>query len=194
MKTCAVVLAAGQSVRMGTQKLLLPFRHQTLIGHVVDQVLAGPVAGVFVVVGADEAGIRQALTGRPVTMVKNPDPAGDMLSSVRCGLRALPDDCQAVAVVLGDQPGITPELLRRLVRAFEAGPRSIVLPVYGGRGGHPLVFAARYRDEVLTRFDGIGLRGLLQAHPDQVQPVEVESASVLDDIDRPADYQRALRR
>jgi molybdenum cofactor cytidylyltransferase len=113
-----------------------------------------------------------------------------MLSSVRCGLRALPPDCEAVLIALGDQPSITADLVARIVHAFYASGRGIIVPVHGGKRGHPLLFSARYSQEVLTRYDDLGLRGLLRAHPEDVFELPADSASVLSDMDYPEDYQR----
>src|SRR4029453_13829990 len=99
MKTCAIILAAGRSRRMGTQKLLLPFAGKTLISHVVAQVAGAGISHIIVVVGL-EGGGAAALADQPVTLAANPDADGDMLSSVRIGLRALPAECDAVLVVL----------------------------------------------------------------------------------------------
>ena len=191
---CAIVLAAGQSRRMGRQKMLLPYGGTTVIAHVVDQLLAGVVDGVCVVVGHEEEGAPQALEGRPVTVVSNPDPDAGMLSSVRCGIRALPESCDAVMVVLGDQPGITSALVDDLANTFAATGKGIVVPACEGKRGHPLLFSHRYCGEVLTSFDDLGLRGLLRAHPDDVVELEVSDDAVLSDMDRPEDYQEALRR
>ena len=87
---CVIVLAAGRSQRMGTQKLVLPFAGSTVVARVVDAFLGASVDTVVVVIRADDAQVRAALTDRCLLFVENPDPAGDMLSSVRCGLRALP--------------------------------------------------------------------------------------------------------
>jgi molybdenum cofactor cytidylyltransferase len=197
---CAIVLAAGRSERMGTQKVLLPWRGQPLISRVVDELLRSPLGQIIVVVGRDAELIQQALAGRAVTFVANPDPVGDMLSSVRCGLRALPATCEAVLVALGDQPGVTSKLVGELIRAFreptpdvEMRGKQIVVPVHAGRRGHPLLFTARFRDEILTRYDEVGLHGLLTAHPDEVLEVEVSTATELEDMDTPEDYQRQLK-
>ena len=189
---CAIVLAAGRSRRMGTQKLLLPFAGTTVIGHVVDELLAASVEEVHVVAGLRAGRIAAELAGRRVHLVTNPDPEAGMLSSVRCGLRALPPECTAALVALGDQPSITSATVDDMVRAFAAADRGILVPVHSGRRGHPLMFAAAYRDEVLTRFDDVGLRGLLRAHPDDVLEWPANSPAVLSDMDRPADYQREL--
>jgi molybdenum cofactor cytidylyltransferase len=186
----AIVLAAGRSRRMGTQKLLLPFGESTVIGHIVDQIIASPIASLRVVTGTDGGRVTEALAGRGLTFVANPNPDGEMLSSVRCGLLALPEECEAVLVALGDQPAITPALISNMIRAFEASGRGIVVPAHGGKRGHPLLFSRRYAQEVLTHYDEIGLRGLLLAHPGDVLELDVNSAGVLMDLDFPEDYRR----
>ena len=187
---CAVVLAAGRSTRMATQKLLLPYRGRTIIGHVVDEVLGSRVDRTLVVTGEDQERVTASLD-RAVTFVPNPDPDGDMLSSVRCGVRAVPAGCDAVLILLGDQPAVTGEVIRSIVEARRLHGDSIIVPVYGGRRGHPILIPMRYAREVLTAHDGVGLRGLLMAHPDAVLEVPVDVAGVLEDIDTPEDYRAA---
>jgi len=189
---CAVVLAAGQSRRMGVQKLVLPFAEGTIIAHIVDQTLASAVDRVFVVVGRDAALVEEALSGRPCECVMNPDPESEMLESVRCALRALPAECQAVLVVLGDQPGMTAELVNSLVSAGAESGKGIVVPVHDGRRGHPVLFSVAYRERVLGSYDDTGLRGLLREFPGDVLEVPVSSAAPLLDLDTPADYRRAV--
>ncbi len=189
----AVVLAAGLSTRMGTQKMLLPFGGDTVIGHVVDQLLASALAQVAVVVGHEGDRVAEALAGRPVHVVVNERYADGMLSSVRCGLRAL-GPCEGVLVALGDQPSITTTLVDELVAAYPCCGLGILVPLYEGRRGHPVLFADRYREEVLTNFDDVGLRGLMQAHPDDVAELPVADEAVLSDMDYPEDYRRELAR
>jgi molybdenum cofactor cytidylyltransferase len=191
---CAVVLAAGRSGRMGSQKLLLPLGGKPVIARVVDELLLSPVQKVLVVVGRDGERIEQALPKRDVTFVSNPDPEGDMLSSVRCGLRSLPETCKAVLLALGDQPAINHELIGELIHAFREHGRSIVVPAHGKSRGHPMLFASHFCKEVLTYYDGIGLHGLLDAHPDEVFKIPVSNASVLEDMDTPEDYERQKAR
>jgi molybdenum cofactor cytidylyltransferase len=190
----AIVLAAGRSLRMGTQKLLLPFAGQTVIGHIVEQVLAAPLRSAFVVVAAGDASVRSALADRPFSFVENPEPEGDMLSSVRAGIRALPRDTSAAMIVLGDQPSIRSDVVRSLLDAQQSSGRGIVAPVYGGKRGHPMLVAARHFRELLTGHDGIGLRGLLAAHHYDVFDLPVSDEGVLADIDYPEDYMRELAR
>lgn len=191
---CAIVLAAGCSRRMGTQKLLLPFAGRTVIAHIVDEVRQSPVRQIFVVLRKDDEAVAAALSGLSWTAVLNPDSDGDMLSSVRCGLRALPPACTGVLVVLGDQPAISPALLADMIRAYAASGRGMVAPVHAGQRGHPLLFSTKYCDEILTEHDSVGLRGLLQAHPADIFELEVVTPGVLADMDQPEDYLRELRR
>jgi molybdenum cofactor cytidylyltransferase len=184
----AIILAAGRSRRMGAQKLLLPIAGQPLVARIVEAVLGSVVERVVVVVGSDAEQVRAALGGHAVRFVMNPNPEGEMLSSVRCGLRALPADTSAVLVVLGDQPYLSANVINRLVTAFHTTARGIVAPTHAGRRGHPLLFAAGYRDEILAHYDQVGLRGLLLAHPEDVAEVEVAAAGILEDIDLPEDY------
>lgn len=192
--TCAIVLAAGRSRRMGTQKLLLPFAQSTVIARVVDAFLGAPVDKVIVVVRPRHQEISDALAGRPVTFVENPDTDGDMLSSVRCGLKALTPTVELIMVSPGDQPSIEPGLIGEFLAAFRASDRNILVPVHNGHRGHPLVFAGHYRDELLTAHDGIGLRGLLQTHASDVGGWITDDAAVMEDLDTPAAFRRAQRR
>jgi molybdenum cofactor cytidylyltransferase len=191
---CAIVLAAGRSRRMGTQKLLLPLAGTTVIGHVVDQLLASVLDDIYVVTGHQADRVGAELAGRRVHVVVNADYEAGMLSSVRCGLRALPRACEGVLVALGDQPSITSALVNEMVRAFAAGESGIVVPVHEGRRGHPLLFSVRFADEVLTRHGDVGLRGLLRAHPDDVLELPGGSEAVLSDMDYPDDYRREADR
>jgi molybdenum cofactor cytidylyltransferase len=191
---CAIVTAAGRSRRMGTQKLLLPYAGGTVIGRVVGHLMRSRVARVFVVHAEGDRSIADALAGFDITLVSNPHPDGEMLDSVRCGLHALPPACTGILVALGDQPSISPELIDRIIDAFDPGEPAIVVPVHGGRRGHPLLFHARFKEEILNRFEGEGLRGFVGAHPGCVREVLVPGHLVPQDIDDPEDYRRELAR
>ncbi|HSZ54861.1 MAG TPA: nucleotidyltransferase family protein [Tepidisphaeraceae bacterium] len=190
---CAIVLAAGRSRRMGTQKLLLPFAGKTVIAHIVDQLLASKVGHVLVIVGAEAEAVGAALGGRQITLVRNPDPDAEMLSSVRCGFASLPNDCAAALIALGDQPSITPDIVDQLIERFLTGSHGIVVPFHDGHRGHPMIVSARYRDEIMDQHDDSGLRGLLDAHAAEVFKLP-SGDSVLEDMDYPEDYRRALAR
>ena len=190
----AVILAAGESRRMGTQKLLLPFDGTTVIAHIVEQVRASRIDRIVVVTGHDRTGVTAALEGCGVTFAHNANYTGGMLTSVRCGLAALPTETSAFVVVLGDQPGVTPAVIDALIDAFEKRTHDIVVPMYDNGSGHPIVIAARYREAIMTQFDTTGLRGLVRGRPESVLRLTVSNDGVLHDMDTPEDYERELRR
>ena len=189
---CAIVLAAGESRRMGSQKLLLPFGGKTVIAHVVDELLRSDLDAAYVVVGHEGNRISEELSRRPVTVVPNPDYKVGMLSSLRCGLQALPQQCEKVLVALGDQPAITSELVNHMVQSFSTPEKGILVPLHRGKRGHPILFLIRYRHEIMTCFGKVGLRGLLQAHPDDIFELTVSTPAALSDMDHPEDYKREL--
>jgi molybdenum cofactor cytidylyltransferase len=189
---CAIVLAAGRSRRMGVQKLLLPFGGKTVIAHIVDQLTASSVDEVYVVVGYQGKQVSEGLSGRPVSIVNNSNYKSGMLSSVRCGLHAISQQCKAVLVALGDQPSVTMKLIDRMLQNFASTEKQILVPLYDGKRGHPIICSAVYRDEILTHYNDIGLRGLLHAHNEDIFELSVETSGVLSDMDLPEDYRREL--
>lgn len=192
--TAAIVLAAGRSQRMGANKLLLPFAGSSVLGRVVDACLGAPAEPVLVVARAPLAPLREVLGSRRVTWVENPDPTADMLASLRCGLRALPAAVECLIVTPGDLPSLEPALLRRMLTDFRAGQAGILVPLHRGCRGHPVILAARYREELLCAYDGVGLRGLLHAHAAETREWGTDDPAVLEDIDTPADYALARGR
>ncbi len=188
----AMVLAAGESRRMGTQKLLLPYGATTVVETVVRAALDSSADETLVVVGADGEAVRRALKSYPVTFAVNEDYRRGMLSSVQTGFRALPGGAEAAVLLLGDQPAVAARTIDELVQAYRAGGRGIYLPVYGKRRGHPILVDAAYRSEIPGLDPGIGLRHLLQAHPGDVVPVEISEGEAPEDMDVPGDYARAV--
>jgi molybdenum cofactor cytidylyltransferase len=188
----AAVLAAGESRRMGTQKLLLSFGETTVIETIVRTALDSEADGTIVVLGADKERVRGVLKSYPLVFAVNKDYRLGMLSSIQAGFRALPNDAEAAVIMLGDQPAIPARVLDALIRAHRESRRGIIVPVHGGRRGHPILVGTRYKDEVLGLDPAIGLRQLLRAHPEDVLEVEVSSPAVLKDIDRPDDYRKEV--
>lgn len=191
---CAVVLAAGCSSRMGSQKLLLPFGQKTVISHIIEQVLSSGIEAVYAVVGHQADELVQELSDKPISIIHNPDYQSGMLSSVRAGIRNLPQVCRAVLVILGDQPSIKPEIIKQMTDAFYKTKSKIVIPVYDDKRGHPILFSTVFREEILGSYDRIGLRGLLRAHAEDVYEMNVSDSAVLADMDYPEDYRREIEK
>ena len=188
----AIVLAAGEGSRMGSQKMLLPFAGTTLVGKAAQELIKSRVDRVCVVTGFDAEEVAGAVERLDVTIARNPDPGRGMLSSVRTGIASCPPDTQAFLIALGDQPAISAALVDAIISVYEEAPRPIIVPVYQGRRGHPLLFHQRFRREVMSDFDETGLRGLLWRYPEWVTEWPALDGAILQDIDEPEDYRRAL--
>ncbi len=189
----AIILAAGSSRRMGTQKLVLPMGSGTMIETVVDNVLNSSINHVLVVLGPDQNKIRDVLVGKPVEFCHNLNHDQGMLSSVICGFKALPEDAETTLIYLGDQPRITPEVTDAIIEAYNEELMGIVIPVYDNRRGHPLLVDMKYRRDVEKLDLEQGLRSLRHKFPDDVLEVEVNEPGILVDIDTKEDYSNATK-
>jgi molybdenum cofactor cytidylyltransferase len=188
----AIVLAAGSSSRMGRPKALLPVEGTTFLGHVLATLRASGVTTVRVVLGRHAEEIRGAVTLRPDVVVINPTPEAGMLSSVRHGVRALPEEVDAFLLWPVDHPTVLPDTIRKLVAAFRAGGAPVVVPVHAGRRGHPVLFASRLKDELLRAPDAVGAKAVVAAHEDAIRSVEVHDPGVVADVDTPEAYARIV--
>lgn len=189
----AIVLAAGESRRMGSPKMLLPYNGTTVIGQVIENVLAAGVTDTLVITGAERDEIIKAIDRYPVRHGHNDNFRSGMLSSVQCGFAFLPDDCHAALIMPGDQPMIGAREIKRVIKAWKESGKGIVMPACNGKRGHPLVVDLKYRAEVLSLPEEEGLRTLAARHPDDVHEAETDDPSVLRDIDTREDYLNELK-
>jgi molybdenum cofactor cytidylyltransferase len=183
----ALVLAAGQSRRMGpVNKLLADVGGKPMVRRVVDAVLASRARPVVVVTGHEAERVRAALDALPVTLVDNPDYAEGLSTSLRRGLGALPETAPGALVCLGDMPLIDGTQLDRLIAAFDpTAGRAICVPVWHGKRGNPVLWARRFFAEMQTVEGDVGARHLIGEHGDSVHEVEMQSDAVLIDVDSP---------
>jgi molybdenum cofactor cytidylyltransferase len=188
----AVVLAAGRSLRMGAQnKLVVDVLGAPMITRAVDALLAAAVARVVVVTGHEHERVEAALAGRAVSFVHNPDYAAGMSTSLRAGIRALGAEADAALVCLGDMPWIAPAHVDALIDAFQPiEGREICVPVYQGKRGNPVLFGARFFDEMSQLEGDVGARALIDAHAEVVFQVSVDQSGVLVDVDTAAALER----
>lgn len=187
----AIILAAGSSRRMGSQKLLLPFGENTIIETVIDNVLNSSIDHVMVVLGPKQESILKVIGKRPVKFCHNKEHEKGMLSSIICGIRALPADAVSALIFLGDQPGIPPTVTNSVIEAYNEELFGIVIPVHNHRRGHPLLVDMKYRKEVEKLDLEEGLRALRHHFPQDVLEVEVDEPGILVDIDTSEDYKNA---
>ena len=187
-RVTAVVLAAGGSQRFGQPKQLIPWGGKTMVEHVVDVLLASPVDEVIVVLGCQAEAVGAALGARPVRIVVNEEWDRGLSTSVRAGLGAASPNAMAALFVLADQPGLTPELVGRLVERHRRTLSPIVAPVYEGWRGNPVLFDQVLFPELAALEGDVGGRVLIKRYPQQVEKVEVGCGEILLDVDTPEDY------
>lgn len=186
-RIAAIVLAAGQSRRMGkVNKLLAPVAGKPMVAHVVDSLTASQARPLAVVTGHDYAAVEAVLPENGFTVTHNPDYASGLSSSLRRGLAALPDDIDGVLVCLGDMPRVSPAIVNRLIAAFNPlEGRAICVPTWQGKRGNPVLFARRFFPEMQDIAGDSGARALIGEHGDVVCEVPMDDDAVLFDVDTP---------
>lgn len=194
MRTAAIVLAAGDSQRMGRPKLTLPYGDSNVLDTVIRTLQSCGIDGVTVVLGRDWEQVYDTIEDANVEVFVNPRPEGGMLSSAQWALAQLRNDVDAILFALGDQPEIAPETVKALIAKAERSGKGIFVPTYEGRRGHPVLFRERYKQEILSLPLTVGLNAIAHAHPEDVEEVPVHTPTVLLDIDTPEDYRRAMQR
>jgi len=187
-KVTAIVLAAGRSSRMeGKNKLLEDFKGKPLVRHAVEAAIGTKASPVLVVTGNDAAAIEKALSGLDVRFVNNPDYAEGLSSSLKAGIRAVPETSTGAIICLGDMPQVSSGLIDKLIASFapERGAM-IVAPVRGGQRGNPVLWARRFFPELLALEGDMGARKLANFYDEGLFEVEVEGEAAFEDIDTPA--------
>ena len=184
----AMILAGGESRRMNSPKMLLPFDGKTIIEKVIEKVTASKVNRTIVVLGGFKDNIIEVIVKYPVTFCYNENYKQGMLSSVKCGFGALPAGYEAAMLFLGDQPMIPPEVTNNIIAAYKKTGKGIVMPVCNNKRGHTILISSRYKDEIEKLDTKEGLRILAYKFPEDVLEVETNFTSIFRDIDTPEDY------
>ncbi len=188
----AIVLAGGESSRMGQPKVLLPWeKDKTIIEHITQQLIRSRLEHIHVVTGyyADE--VKSLIKPMGARVVHNRShKTGEMVSSLKAGLRAMPDNVAATLVVLGDQPRIQPKVIYQLLFAYAQGAGDLLIPSYKMRRGHPILIGRQYWHDILKlRRNGV-LRDVINMHSDKITYINVNTDSILRDVDTPEDYRQ----
>jgi molybdenum cofactor cytidylyltransferase len=192
-KTGIVILAAGNSSRLGRPKQLLPFRGKTLIAHVVTEALAADLAPLVVVTGAYQAEICNALKGQTAEIVHNPHWKTGMASGIMVGLLAALDidlHLQGVMVAVCDQPYIFAELFRSMLKEQSVSGKGMIACTYGGTSGTPVLFGERYFTELSALSGDGGAKRLLKRFADDVATVPFPKGEI--DIDTAEDFEQLI--
>lgn len=197
-ETAALLLAAGESRRMGQLKALLPWQGATLLSHQLDALDTAGVGCLMVVLGHRAAELQEVLqsekASRPgLDWVVNPDYLQGKTTSIKAGLRALSAyNPQTILMLNVDQPR-RPELLGYLLRQHRAATALITIPAYRGKGGHPVIVDAALLDDLLgITEEKQGLRAVLARHKAFIHRAEVDTPEALWDLNTPEEYRAVL--
>jgi len=186
----AIVLAAGLSKRMGTPKMVLPWGNVTVIEQVLSVLVQAKIVEILVVTGGAHQEVKAAVRSYPVRVIFNPHFFdGQMIRSVQIGLSHLAENCDAAMIVLGDQPQIQKEIVEKITDVFRRTKAPIVVPSYNLRRGHPWILARELWDEVMNLKKGGTLRQILELHSKNIEYLQVNTDTILMDLDTPSDYQ-----
>jgi molybdenum cofactor cytidylyltransferase len=186
----AIVLAAGESSRMGRPKPLLPLNGQTFLGHLLTELRASQVDRIIVVLGHKPEQVLEAMPEvRPLAVVNDRYALGQ-LSSLILGLETVDEGTDAVLLCLADHPFVTAGLIDELIARYEETRRPIVVPVHAGRRGHPVLFGSRLFEELRAAPLDQGARVVVRAHADEVLEVATDEPGILADVDTPEEYER----
>ena len=184
-RVAGIVLAAGNSSRMGCNKLLADIGGVTLLRRTVEAAAMSSLSPLIAVTGNDQQGTEATLKGLDVQFVHNPDYADGLSTSLRTGLTALPDHVDAALVLLGDMPEIPTSLIERMIAAFAATDgHAICVATASGKRGNPVLWARRYFSEMEKVTGDTGAKHLIAAHEDSVLEIDAGEYA-LRDIDTP---------
>jgi molybdenum cofactor cytidylyltransferase len=185
----AIVLAAGESKRMGWPKMLLPWGQTTVIGKVVKTLEEGGVSDIRVVTGGARIEVEKALYDSAVKFIFNQDYAGgEMLKSAQLGLSALVKDVSAALIVLGDQPQIELPVVTTILERYATTGHTIIVPSFQMHRGHPWLIEQSLWPEILELRPPDTLRDFLAKHNHEIDYIDVETSSVIQDLDTKNDY------
>lgn len=190
-----ILLAAGASSRMGKHKPLLQYCGKSFLAACCTYLLDGGVDSVVVVLGHQAEVIQPAVPRDPrIHIAWNPARTKEQLSSLQVGLGLLPPDTRAAVVTLVDHPAIAGDTVAALLQAFQNSGKLIVIPTFGRRRGHPVLFARAVFGELLQAPPEQGAKAVVRRDPARVALVPVSDEGILLDIDTPEAYARFTAR
>ncbi|GAI07868.1 unnamed protein product [marine sediment metagenome] len=190
----ALLLAAGESKRMGRQKLLLPFGASTIIEQTISNLLNSKVDEVIVVVGYREKELVKRIASKPIKIAVNPQYHQGVSTSIIAGLNLIDKRAKAVMIALADQPGINSKVIDKLIQEFHRHNKGIGIPTYRGNRGHPVIFSIKYKGAFLKLTGDVGGREIIGEHRYDILEIPVDSKGINVDVDTLSDYEQLIPR
>ncbi len=184
-----IILAAGRSLRMGKNKLLLTFNGKPILQHVIDAAQKSSLSPLILVLGADSDTIRLQVDFGTIFVIENENFSRGYGSSLQTGLKALSRPCAGAMFLLGDQPLVTVDTIEKLILAFQKEPERWVAPSWHGQRGNPVITPASWFDKIFALEGDTGPRKHLKDPAANLKLVKVDDRGVVFDIDSPEDYE-----
>lgn len=192
-RTSGIILAAGQARRIGTTKQLLPFRESTLLGQVVNNARNSRLDEIIVVLGHDAARIQSHIDLKGINVVINNDYQQGQSTSLLTGLSRISDQADAAMILLGDQPLVDHGIINNLLETYDNSQKSIVIPMFDGRRGNPVIINRDLFGELTaTLYGDTGARVVFSRHRENTHFVELDSRCIHVDVDTMEDYHSLL--
>ncbi|HUJ29928.1 MAG TPA: nucleotidyltransferase family protein [Candidatus Acidoferrum sp.] len=188
----SVILAAGESRRMGSPKALALFRGVSFVEYLADATRHARVGVMRIVLGSGAEEIRTKLKVDPAAIVVNPDWEQGQLSSIQVAIRSLPPGTEGMILCPVDHPLVSANLVSQLIKQFDASGKPIALPSYHGHRGHPVIFRASLYDELLAASPDVGARQVVWAHEQQIAEVPTEEEGVTLNLNDPETLKKAM--
>lgn len=188
----AVILSGGASSRMGSPKALLPYQGRPFLEHLLKITIHPEIGARRVVLGADAESIAKAIPLKANEMIINSQWEKGQLSSIQAAVRKLPAWTEGMLLFLIDHPLISSLLVGELIAQFHKSRKPIVLPVYEGRRGHPVIFSASLYPELLRAPAETGARAVVWAHADEVEEVPTNEEGCVLNLNDPETLNRAM--
>ncbi|HTQ59870.1 MAG TPA: nucleotidyltransferase family protein [Candidatus Solibacter sp.] len=188
----AIILSGGASRRMGSPKALLSYQGRPFLEHLLDVARHSKIGARRVVLGADAEPIAKEINLSPDEIVINEDWEKGQLSSIQAALRSLPAETEGIILFLIDHPLISSSLVDELIETFYSSGKSIVLPVYEGRRGHPVIFSSKLYRELMSAPLETGARSVVWAHGDEIQVVQTNEEGCILNLNDPDTMHKAF--